>query len=70
MKAKEPNIKKGDIALYYDGLFRVKEITKQTDELGYEYYEAHIGNLVVPVSEIRKADWRDEVRILKGGASK
>lgn len=65
----KPNLKSGDIAVYYEGLFRVKEVNKRKDEMGYEYYEVHIGNLVVHANEVRKADFRDENRILKGAVT-
>lgn len=57
---KEPKFKVGDLVLYHGGLFRVKEIT--------ENGLCGIGDVLVPIESVRKASWRDEIRILKGGA--
>ena len=55
-----PRFKAGDLVLHNGGLFRVREIT--------ENGLCGIGDVLVPVESIRKADWRDVQRITKGGA--
>lgn len=66
----KPNFKAGDLVLYCGGLFRVRLITQEKDEMGDEYYQVSIGSIVVFASDVRKADWRDVIRITKGGATK
>ena len=63
----EPNLKTGDIVVYKGGLFRVLGIAWQYGLGGQKNYFVQIGETVAPIAEVRKADFRDEVRILKGG---
>jgi len=55
----QTEFKVGDLVLYHGGLFRVKEIT--------ENGLCGIGDILVPIESVRKADWRDVQRITKGG---
>ena len=63
----KPNIETGEIVVYKGGLFRVLGIAWQYGLGGQKNYFVQIGETVAPISEVRKADFRDEVRILKGG---
>ena len=56
------DIKAGDLVLYNGGLFRVITIV---GAMGL----VEIGDMFVPINEVRKADHRDIIRITKGGPS-
>ena len=58
-------IKKGNLVLWKDGLFRVKGFGLRAKENGEYEQMCRIGDIEVPLSEVRRADWRDETRILK-----
>lgn len=61
---KKPAIDKGDIVLYNGGLFRVESVIDCDNKV-----LCVIGGFVVCMDELKKADHRDEIRILKGGPS-
>ena len=63
----EPKFKDGDLVLYKGGLFKVIAVWSYYN-LGEEWF-AQVGDLIVHADELTKADWRDEARILKGGAT-
>lgn len=56
------DIKAGDLVLYNGGLFRVETIVGAMGLI-------EIGDMFVPINEVRKADHRDINRITKGGPS-
>lgn len=69
-----PKFKVGDLVLYKGGLFRIIAVRSAVSEHELEYYGFDdiyiIGETSATADELRKADWRDEVRILKGGVPK
>lgn len=60
------DIKKGDLVLYKGGLFRVAALWSVAN-LGQDWY-AQVGDEVVHIDDIQKADWRDVAKITKGGS--
>ena len=54
------DIKPGDLVLYSGGLFRVITIVGAMGLI-------EIGEIFVPINDVRKADHRDIIRITKGG---
>lgn len=65
---KETNskFKVGDLVVFHDGLFQVKEVKPWSDISSCVTYT--IGTLRnVTESQLRKADWRDQTRILGKG---
>lgn len=57
--------KVGDLVLYKGGLFRVEAVWSAYN-LGKDWY-VQVGEEVVPIECVSKADWRDVTRITKGG---
>ena len=67
---KKTKFKVGDLVLYKGGLFRVERISKYETHYEFEIYGFadiyEIGDFRVTEDKLKKADWRDEIKILKG----
>lgn len=58
-------IKAGDIVVYKGGLFRVRNVKEMQTSTHRKVLCVFIGDIVTDIRNVRKADWRDEVNILK-----